>query len=130
MKTTGKEITRTEGQELEQTSTRAVVAPPVDIYENQNEVLVVADVPGVSNEGLSLNFENNRLDIRAEATVPELDGAAMFREFADVDYRRSFELAPGIDVEGIKAELSGGTLTIHLPKSAALKPRKIPISAG
>ena len=126
----GTEITRTEGQELEQTSQRTVVAPPVDIYESADEVLVLADVPGVNTGGLTLNFENNRLDIRAVTATPDVEGAAMFQEFSDVDYRRSFELAPGIDVDGIKAELSGGTLTIHLPKSAALKRRQIPISAA
>lgn len=125
-----KEITKTEGQEIEQTSQRAAVAPPVDICENADEVLVVADVPGVASDGVELNFENNQLFIRASVTLPEMDGSELFREFADVDYRRVFELAPGIDAEKITAELSEGTLKIHLPKLAAFKPRQIPISAG
>ena len=127
---TGQEITRTEGQEIEQTSSRAVVVPPVDIYENNDEVLVVADVPGATSETVNLNFEKNQLTIHASAPLPDFGDSALFREFADVDYRRAFELAPGIDAEKIKAEMSGGTLTIHLPKAAALKPRKIPIAAG
>jgi len=127
---TGTEITRTEGQEIEQTSQRVVFVPLVDIYENQDEVLVVADVPGVATDGLNLNFENNRLTIHASASMPEVEGEPLFQEFTEVDYRRAFELAPGIDSEGITAELSGGMLTIHLPKSAALKPRQIPITVG
>ena len=125
-----KEITKTEGQEIEQTSQRVAVAPPVDICENADEVLVVADVPGVASDGVELNFENNQLSIRASVTLPEMDGSPLFREFAEVDYRRVFELAPGIDAEKISAELNDGSLKIHLPKSAALKPRQIPISAG
>lgn len=129
---TGTEITRAEGQEIEQTSQRMVVAPLVDIYENADEVLVVADVPGAASDGVSLSFENNRLSIHASASTPEVDGTPVFREMslAEVDYRRAFELAPGIDSENISAELRDGTLNIHLPKSAALKPRQIPISVG
>lgn len=128
--TTGTEIQRTESQEIEQTSQRPAIVPPVDVYENDNEVLVVADVPGVATDGVTLGFENSRLSINATASIPDVGGSPLFREFTEVDYRRAFELAPGIDAAGIKAELSGGTLTIHLPKAAALKPRKIPITVG
>ena len=128
--TTGREITRTEDQEIEQASQRVAVAPPIDIFENESEVLVIADVPGVASDGVSVNFENHQLIITASASMPEVDGSPLFREFADVDYRRAFELAPGIDAGKISAELRGGTLRIHLPKSEALKPRKITVSAG
>ena len=53
----------------------------------------------------------------------------LFREFSSIDYRRVFELSPGIDVTAIKAELKNGVLAVHLPKSAAIKPRKIQIAA-
>ena len=125
---TGTEITRTEGQEIEQTRERTRVAPLVDIYENKDEILVVADMPGVSSENLNLNFENNNLVIRASTTATETGGSALFREFADVEFYRAFELAPGIDASAIEAKLTEGTLHIHLPKSAALKPRQIPIT--
>ena len=126
----GKEISKVEGQEIERTRERPAVAPPVDIYENDDEMLVVADVPGVASDGVHLNFENSQLVIEASATPPEVDGSALFREFANVDYRRTFQLAPGIDADKISAELSGGTLKIHLPKSAALKPRQIPVTTS
>jgi len=126
----GKEITKAENQEIEQTSQRPVLTPPVDIFENDDELLVVSDVPGVASEGVNINFENNRLTILASASVPEVDGSSLFREFGEVDYRRAFEVAPGIDAEKISAELSGGILRIHLPKSAKLKPRQIPINVG
>lgn len=124
---TGTKITKTEGQEIEQTSQRVAIAPSVDIYENDDEVLVVAEVPGVTSDGVNLDFENNHLTIQASTSLPDDFGSALFSEFEDVDYRRSFELASGIDAEGISAELACGTLTIHLPKSAALKPRQIPV---
>ena len=125
---TGREITRTEGQEIERTRERPTVAPPVDIYDNDDEVLVVADVPGVAQDGVTLDFDKGRLSIEASATTRLPEGTALFREHGDVDYRRVFEVAPGIDADKISAELRAGTLTIHLPKAAALKPRQIPIS--
>lgn len=126
----GKEITRRENQAIERTSSKSAVAPPVDIFENDDEVLVVADIPGVPSDGVKLNFENNQLIIEASTKWGEIEGAPLFREFGDVDYARAFSLAPGIDAEKISAELHEGTLRVHLPKSAALKPRRIPISAG
>ena len=127
---TGKEIQKAEGQEIEQTSQRLTVAPPVDVYENTDEVLVVADVPGATSESVNVSFENNELTIHASAQLPDLGDSLLFREVADVDYRRAFELVPGIDSKAIKAELSKGTLKIHLPKASELKPKQIPITVG
>lgn len=126
----GKEITKVEGRAIEQPIERPAVAPPVDIYENENEILVVADVPGVQPDGVRLSFENNELTIHASPLFATRSSTPIFREFPEVDFRRGFELAPGIDAERISAELREGTLRIHLPKSAAVKPRQIPVSVG
>mgnify|MGYP003572477373 FL=1 len=124
-----KNITPAEENSPERVSRRRTVSPPVDIYENQDEVLVVTDVPGTSNEGLNIHFDKDQLFIEASAGLLNEENSPLFREFASVDYRRVFELAPGIDVEKINAELKQGVLTIHLPKSAATKPRRIQIAA-
>lgn len=124
-----KNITKTEPATPERVSRRPVVMPAVDIFENKDEVLVVADVPGADPSGLNVHFDKDQLFIEA-ATGPEDEKTKpLFREFGAVDYRRVFELSPGIDVAAIKAELKNGVLAIHLPKSAAIKPRKIQISA-
>lgn len=125
-----KEITKSQGEEMERVRQRAVVTPPVDIFENDDEILVVADVPGVTRDDVVLNFDNHRLDIEASRGDDKAEGKPLFREFQAVDYRRSFEVAPEIDSEKISAEINEGALTIHLPKSEALKPRKIQITAG
>ena len=121
-----KEINKT----VEDRSERVTVAPAVDIFENDQEVLVVADVPGVQSEGLSLSFDKGQLTIEASVKPFEQSGTALFEEYASVDYRRAFHLTPGIDAEKIAAELQSGTLKIHLHKAAALKPRQIPLSSG
>lgn len=111
----------------ERVSRRPVVAPAVDIYENADAIVLLADLPGVAQEGVSLNFEKDEL--RIDATTRDLSdsGSPLFREFAARDYRRAFQLAPGIDVENITADLKGGVLAVTLPKAAALKPRRIVI---
>lgn len=123
-----KEITKTETNTPERVSKRAVVSPAVDIFENDDEVLVVADIPGATTDGLNINFDKDQLFIEATTTPWTESTKPLFREFGVVDYRRGFELAPGIDVEKIKAELKNGVLSIHLPKSAAIKPRRIQIT--
>ncbi len=124
-----KEITQTDSETPERFSKRPVVLPAVDIFENVDEILVIADVPGATTEGLDVHFDKDQLFIEAKST-PFTDGLKpLFREFAAVDYRRIFELAPGIDVESITADLKAGVLSIRLPKSAAVKPRKIQITS-
>lgn len=123
-----KNLTKTETNIPERASKRPVVIPAVDIFENKDELLVIADVPGASAEGLNIHFDKDQLFIEATGQALDTEAKTLFREFGVVDYRRIFELAPGVDTENIKAELKNGVLAIHLPKSAALKPRKITIS--
>lgn len=125
-----KNIAKAESSTPERVSKRPVVLPAVDIFENNDELLVVADVPGASTEGLNIHFDKDQLFIEASTEPLREDMKPLFREFGTIDYRRVFELAPGIDVESIRADLTNGVLSIHMPKSAALKPRKIPIMAG
>jgi HSP20 family molecular chaperone IbpA len=98
---------------------RPAVAPRVDVYESKDELLLVADLPGV---------ERDRLDIEA-VRRPEHAGTPLVREARRYDYRRSFTLPDGIDRDQIAAELANGVLTLRLPKSAAVKPRRIAVKA-
>jgi HSP20 family molecular chaperone IbpA len=113
----------------ERVQQRAWVAPRVDIYENDNEVLLLADVPGVDRDGLTIDLDKDQLTLegRVEERAP---GQALGREFQALDYRRSFIVPSGIDATRIAAELSNGVLSLHLPKSEALKPRQIQVKSG
>ena len=125
-----KEIEAREEGLAERVTTRPAVSPAVDIYESKDEVVLVADLPGVSQQHLTINFEKDELRIEATTAAVGEGHGPLFREFAQRDYRRAFQLAPGIDVEKIAAELKNGLLTVRLPKAAALKPRQISIKAG
>lgn len=123
-----KEITKKSELSPERARQGVVVTPAVDIFENKDHLLVVADVPGVPTDGVNLRFDKDQLFIEATTNPLGEKLNPLFREFGEVTYRRIFELAPGIDVDKINADLKAGVLTITLPKAEALKPRQIQIS--
>lgn len=109
--------------DAEKMAERRTFAPPVDIFESKDEILILADVPGVGAEGLSVNLDKEQLTI--DARRPH-DGAG---EDA-FDYKRTFAVPRGIDADKISANLQHGVLRLVLPKPASLKPRQIEVKAG
>ena len=109
---------------------RATVAPLVDVYENQDELLIVADVPGATQDSIHAHFERGQLTIEAHRKSELPKGALLGSEYRAVDYFRAFTIPQGIDASKIDAQLSGGVLKLRLPKSEALKPRRIEVKTG
>lgn len=107
---------------------RDFITPVVDIYESKDGYVVEAEMPGVSKEGLEITLEGNELTITGHRKLPELEGETLFRESSGFDYRRMFELDPAIDTGKISAKMEQGFLTLTLPKSERVKPRKIAVS--
>jgi HSP20 family molecular chaperone IbpA len=105
------------------------VNPAVDIYENDDEILLHADMPGVNKDNITVNVDNGKLSITGIRHL-ETSGMANWEEFGDVEYRRNFSVPQSIDVEKVNAELKDGVLRLHLPKSEAAKPRQIEIKAA
>lgn len=103
-----------------------IITPVVDIYENEEEILLHADMPGVSKDDLTVHIDNGTLDITGVRKL-KLTGAADWEEFSAVEYRRTFSVPQTIDIEKIDAELKNGVLELHLPKSEAARPRLIEI---
>ena len=103
------------------------ITPPVDIYETETDVVLVADVPGVTKKSLELDIDDDELTIRG--TFPEYDrgGEKLIGEYLYGEYRRAFTLGDTIDREKIAAKLENGVLTLTLPKHEKVKPRKITI---
>lgn len=120
-------LTNREDTTPEKIQQRPAVPCAVDIYENPDELLVVADLPGVAQGGLSIRLEKGELWLEARRT----DAAEIANGAGELpDYRRTFVVPNGVDADKISADLQGGVLRVHLPKSAALKPRQIPIKTG
>ena len=106
-----------------------VMTPEVDIFENEHEILLHADMPGVTKEDISINIDNGKMRLSGIRRLPT-GGAATWREFGDVEFRRNFSVPQSIDTDQVRAELKDGLLCLHLPKSEAAKPRQIEITAG
>jgi HSP20 family molecular chaperone IbpA len=113
-------------EKLEQ---RPTTAPFVDIYENNDELLVVADLPGVAKDKMTINFDKGQLTIEGRRAATTGSGL-LAAEYRPVDFHRTFLVPQGIDTDKISAELQHGVLRVHLPKSASLKPRQIAVKAG
>jgi HSP20 family protein len=105
------------------------VVPLVDIYENDEEILLKADMPGVEKKDISINIDNGKLSLGGVRKF-ETKGSAQWEEFGDVEYQRTFSVPQTINIEKIMAELKDGVLSLHLPKSEAAKPRQIEIKAA
>ena len=106
---------------------RPFVRPPCDVYESADGYLVVADLPGVCREDLTIQVQQSEMIIEAHRSIPAPAGKVLSSEFAPGDYRRRFALPAAVEADGVQAELRDGMLRIHSPKSESAKPRQIPI---
>lgn len=102
-------------------------APAVDIFDRGEEIVLVADMPGVPSEGTEVHLDRGTLSIRGRVTQEPLAGRWTLQEFRVGDYVRSFTVGEEIDPAGIAAELKNGVLTLRLPKAAEKKPRRIEV---
>jgi len=106
---------------------REFVTPEVNIFEANEGYVLEAEMPGVNKDGLEITLEGPELTLIGHRSVEPLSGQALFRESQNVDYRRVFELDPAVDTSKIAAKIEQGVLTLTLPKSEAVKPRKIKV---
>lgn len=107
-----------------------VFLPAVDIYETPEALVVVADLPGVSSEGLTLDLKENVLTISGKVTPPPEKETILDQEYAIGDFHREFEVGELIDQEKIEAVLKDGVLTLTLPKAERARPRRIEVKTG
>ena len=104
--------------------------PAVDITEEDDELLLLADVPGAAAENIDINCERGLLTLHARVEPRQADDADyLLREYGVGDFCRSFQIGEGIDADKIHAEIANGVLTLHLPKTATLKPRRVQVKA-
>lgn len=112
----------------ERTHERPVFIPRVDIYETEHGLVVVADLPGVSPEGLEVTLEKRVLSIygRVEEDAPEGYSQA-YREYAVGDFERQFTLSGDFDINGIEANLKLGVLHLALPRAPEAAAKRIEV---
>jgi HSP20 family molecular chaperone IbpA len=102
--------------------------PPVDIFEDAEGVTLLADLPGVSRDRLNVRVERNALIIEGEVQIelPE-EMEALYADVRATHYERRFALSDELEAEKIEASLKDGVLTVHVPKRAEMKPRRIEV---
>ena len=108
---------------------RPVGSPLVDVFENKDEYLIVADLPGVSSDRLSVRLHQGELSLEGQ-WIDEEKGTPVAREFRPIDFHRTFLVPDTIDADKITANLANGVLKLRLPKTEAVKPRQIQIQVG
>jgi HSP20 family protein len=102
--------------------------PATDIYETADELVLLADLPGIKPDGLNVTVEDNILTLRATpAQAEKAPGEPLLEEFAAGEYYRAFQLPADFETAKIQASLRHGVLTIRLPKSERMKPRRITV---
>lgn len=114
---------------VENVKQRTAVLPEVDVYESDKDILIFADLPGVSKDHLQIHLENDQLMLEGQRTGSH-DGSGLSSEFRAVDFRRTFAMPQGIDRDKVDAELKAGVLRLRLPKSDALRPRQIKVRSS
>ena len=123
--------THNSGAEQERREREYTIRPVVDIFENENGITMLADLPGVSNERLNLQVDKDTLRIAGDAAIGAAQGMEpLWAEVRTTRYERAFTLSAELDAENISAAMKHGVLTVNIPKRAEVRPRKIKVRVG
>jgi len=110
---------------------RGAWSPSVDIFENKNEIVLEAELPGMKAEDVNISIENNVLTLHGERKFEKKDERDNFHrvERSYGSFTRSFTLPPTVSSENAQAEFENGVLRLTLAKREEAKPRRIEIKA-
>jgi HSP20 family molecular chaperone IbpA len=110
---------------------RPVFLPPADIYETNDAIVVMAEMPGVGPDGVDITLERRVLTLRGRSAANEHTGyQRVYNEYADGDYERVFTLSEAIDRDKIEATLRDGVLHLVLPKAELARARRIELKTS
>jgi HSP20 family protein len=138
MATNGKalQIQKAQPQEITQnganyTQNRRVFVPYVDIYETGDDIVMIADMPGVEGNSVDITLEKNILTINGRVESEQHQNYSLsYAEYEAGDYERSFTLTSGIDWDKVEATMQNGVLHLRLPKAPEAKAKKIAVKAA
>jgi HSP20 family protein len=103
-------------------------SPVVNLHQDADGFILEVEMPGVGKQGVEVTVEDGKLILGGHRTAAANDfGRPVYRERKMGEYRRVFDLDPSIDAARISARIEQGLLTVHLPKTEAVKPRKITV---
>jgi HSP20 family protein len=109
------------------TPTRAFL-PTTDIFENEDALTLVLEMPGVDRDNINISVENGVLTVEGRINFSKYEGLQpVYSEYNIGPYRRTFSISSRIDQEEIRAEMRDGVITLVLPKAEQAKPRRIEV---
>ena len=112
------------------TPTRAFL-PTTDIFETEDALTVVLEMPGVDRNNINVSVENGVLTIEGKINFDKYEGLQpVYSEYNIGPYRRSFRISSRVDQDKIRAEIRDGVITLVLPKAEEAKPRRIEVKSG
>ncbi len=115
-------------EKVERTHDRNVFIPVVDIYETNDEIILMAEMPGVDEKSIDVTLDNDILTIRGRAADENPEGYELvYSEYEVGDFERSFSINESIDADKIEAQYTNGVLTVKLPKAEPAKAKKIEV---
>jgi HSP20 family protein len=119
------------GQQAQQQQQQRYVVPPVDVFETEAAITLLADLPGVRREQLQVRVDADNLVLEAVAdTAAPEQMEVVYGELQCPAYRRQFTLSRELDAARIEAQLRDGVLRLTIPKAEDARPRRIQVQAG
>lgn len=131
--TTNQELQVQEKQELDKSEESTIPAryfvPHADIFEDDEALTLMMEMPGVGKDGVTVDIEVDRLNIEGKIDFAKYeDMEPVYTEYSVGHFKRGFTLSNKVDQDKISADLKDGVLQLKLPKAEAAKPRRIEIS--
>src|SRR6266403_4040639 len=116
----------------EEALTTTALAPPVDIYEDEHNIILKIEVPGIDEKDIDVRIQNNTLTVHGERKIEKEEKEENFRrvERQYGSFTRTFALPTTVDAEKVSANYDKGILKIALPKKAEAKPKQIKVNVG
>ena len=122
----------TQGNSQDESLTSSSFAPAVDVYEDEHNVTLKIEVPGIDEKAIDVRIENNTLTVHGERKIEKEEKEENYRrvERQYGSFTRTFNLPPSVDAEKVQADYDKGVLKITLPKKAEAKPKQIRVNVG
>lgn len=131
MTDTNREMQNKEAQSEKNIKSQRVFTPAVDIIEQKDYIIVLADMPGVDQKSVHVTLDKDLLTIHGDVEQETHEGHRLaLSEYGVGDYERTFTVSNEIDRDNIKASMKDGVLRLTLPKAAAAKKRSIPVTGN
>ena len=122
-----KQVNKNDEATQQDTREPVTFTPRFDICENENELILYGDLPGVEAGDLDVRFEDKELAIHGRVAPRQADQRRLRDEYGVGDFYRTFTVGEAVDAGKINAELKNGVLTVHLPKAESAKPKRIEV---